>query len=113
MKERPNEWAVILVFLGRGQSFVRPSEDVEKIEMALERKKVPHPWFICTKKLYYTLQERENPKNNKATLNDELQNQNQPLKEEKVLKSQVKVRERSVFIYLKVQMSDSFRSFPT
>ena len=43
MKERPNEWAVILVFLSRGQSFVRPSEDVEKIEMALERKKVPHP----------------------------------------------------------------------
>ena len=43
MKERPNEWAVILVFLSRGQSFVRPSEDVGKIEMALERKKVPHP----------------------------------------------------------------------
>ena len=43
MKERPNEWAVILVFLSRGQSFVRPSEDVEEIEMALERKKVPHP----------------------------------------------------------------------
>ena len=29
---------MILVFLSRGQSFVRPSEDVEKIEMALERK---------------------------------------------------------------------------
>ena len=44
MKERRNEWAVILVFLSRGQSFVRPSGDVEKIEMALERKKVPYPW---------------------------------------------------------------------
>ena len=48
MKERSNELAVILVFLSRGQSFVRPSEDVEKIEMALERKKVPHPWFKRT-----------------------------------------------------------------
>ena len=41
MKDRPN--AVILVFLSRGQSFVRPSEDVEKLKWPLRGKRFPTP----------------------------------------------------------------------